>query len=439
MKHVMKRYLLAAAICLILISAASCSKKSSEESLSPVDDKTTEKTTDGGTEEEAEQVEAGSEAESETGSEAGSETEKSEADTIDESKEEASNPEVAEDGSWKFKTGVGVAASPMINGNTVYFGSKDGNFYALDKKTGKELWKYNAGNPILCQAAALDNAVFFSSKEVYYAVDAQTGAELWKYDLKPAENFYLRKDDWDYHDASPVVDNGVVYFGSSTGRMLGFNAVSGELVWDFTAPGNRGVRSTPVIQDGIIYYGDWGGEYKAVNLETKEIVWKNDYYVAFQNSAVIKDGVIFIGGRNKTISALDIKTGESKWEYKDPSDSWITGDPVIDGDVVYFSTSDALKVYAMNINDGTVVAEYPIYKNSFSKVIIDNGLLYVTSGDAYTQPGSGSLQVYKLGDTSKCVWEVMLGSGGIFTSPLLSEGLVYYGSEDGYLYATVVK
>lgn len=427
MKHVIKRFLLAAAISLILIPAASCSKKSSEEDLSPDNDKTTEKAAVGGTEEEAEQAEEGSEAEM------------NEADAIDESKEEASNPEVAEDGSWKFKTGIGVAASPMIIGNTVYFGSKDGNFYALDKKTGKELWKYNAGNPILCQAAALDNAIFFSSKEVYYAVDALTGAELWKYDLKPEENFYLRKDEWDYHDASPVVDNGIVYFGSSMGNMFGFNAVSGELVWDFKAPGNRGVRSTPVIQDGIIYYGDWGGEYKAVNLETKEIVWKNDYYVAFQNSAVIKDGVIFIGGRNKTISALDIKTGKAKWEYEDPTGSWITGDPVIDGDIVYFSTSDALKVYAMNIDDGTVVAEYPIYKNSFSKVIIDNGLLYVTSGDAYSNPGSGSLQVYKLGDTSKCVWEAMSGSGGIFTSPLLSDGLVYYGSEDGYLYATVVK
>lgn len=62
-------------------------------------------------------------------------------------------------------------------------------------------------------------------------------------------------------------------------------------------------------------------------------------------------------------------------EYKDPNDSWITGDPVIDGDTVYISTSDSMKVYALNINEGTVVAEYPTYKNSFSKVIIDNGLL----------------------------------------------------------------
>ncbi len=429
MKHVIVKFLLAVAICLILISTVSCSKKSSEDASNtqpaPNKETATEKDTDQGKEE---------------GSEEGSEGAVNKEDAMGTNKEdEVSNPEVAADGSWKFKTGVGVASSPMIIGNNVYFGSKDGNFYALDKKSGKEVWKYNTGNPILSQAATLDNAVFFSSKEVYFAVDAQTGAELWKYDLKPTENYYLRKDQWDYHDATPVISNGIVYFGSSTGSILGFDAVSGELVWDFKAPGCRGVRSTPLIQDGIIYYGDWGGEYRAVNLETKEIVWNRSYYVAFQNSSIVNDGVIFIGGRNKTISALDIKTGESKWDYKDPDDSWITGDPVIDGDLVYFSTSDSLKVYAININDGTVEMEYPIYKNSFSKVIVDNGLLYVTSGDAYSSPGSGALQVYKLGDNQKCVWDVMLGTGGIFTSPLLEDGLVYFGSEDGYLYAQKVK
>ena len=430
MKQVIKRFMLATVICLIFAMVTACSKKSSDypSDNQPVADSETTTGNDAAVvEEDTKEAEEGNEAVM------------SEAATVEEAQDEVSNPEVADDGSWRFKTEKGVASSPMLVGDTVYFGSRDGNFYALDKKIGKEVWKYNTGNPIVSQATTLDNAIFFCSKEVYYAVDAQTGAEIWKYDLKPADNFYLRKDDWDYHDASPVVYDNVVYFGSSTGRMLGFDVASGELVWDFTAPGNRGVRSTPVILDGIIYYGDFGGEYKAVNLETKEIVWKRDFYVAFQNSAAIKDDVIIIAGRNRRILALDIKTGETKWEYKDPEDSWITGDPVIDGDTVYISTSDSKKVYALNFNDGTVVAEYPIYKNSFTKVIVDSGLLYVTSGDAYAKPGTGSLQVYKLGDTSECVWEVILGTGGIFTSPLLSDGLIYYGSEDGYLYATVVK
>ena len=340
---------------------------------------------------------------------------------------------------WKFQTGAGIASSPVIKGDKIYFGSKDGYFYAVNKDTGAEAWRYSAGNPIICQAAVLDNEVFFSSKEVYFAVDAQTGAEIWRYDLKPEGRYTIRKDQWDYHESSPIIDNGVVYFGSGTGAILGFEATSGELVWEFNASGSTAVRSTPLIQDGVIYYGDWSGKYLAVDIKTEEIRWENSYNAGFQNAAVIKDGVIFIGGRDTRIYALDITTGKSKWSFKDPVASWITGDPVIDGDIVYFSTSDSKVVYAMNIKDGTIAAEYPIYMNSFTKVIIDNGRLYVTSGDAYNNPGTGKFQVYKLGDSQNCVWELALDTGGIFTTPLLADGIVYFGCEDGCLYAEEVK
>lgn len=340
---------------------------------------------------------------------------------------------------WKFQTGGGISSSPVIMGNIIYFGSKDGNFYALDKDSGILIWKYDSGNPVLCQAAILDNTVFFSSREMYFAVDVQAGSLIWKYDLKLGAEQAVRKDQWDYHDSSPVIYKGVVYFGSGTGSIIGFDADSGEIVWEFNTSGKIAVRSTPLIQDGVIYYGDWSGKYRAVDMATKEVLWENSYSNAFQNAAVIKDGIIFIGGRDTIIHAVDIATGEGKWRYEEPVGSWFTGDPVIDGDILYFPTSDAGKVYAMNVNDGTVALEYPTYKNSFSKGIIDKGLLYVTSGDAYSTPGTGKLQVYRLDDNKNCIWEDYLKTGGIFTSPLLAGGRVYFGSEDGCLYADVIK
>ncbi len=336
---------------------------------------------------------------------------------------------------WTFQTNGGIVASPIINGDVIYFGSKDGNLYAVNKDTGEEVWKYSIGTPILCQPAILDEAIFFSSKEVYIAVNAMTGAELWKYDLQPDIRATFRKDQWDYHDSTPVIDHGIVYFGSGTGAILGFDVASGELKWEFNASGSISMRSTPMIEEGVMYYGDWAGNYRAVEIATKNILWENSYQQAFQSAAAMKDGIIFMGGRDTRIHAIDSKTGESKWDYKDPDGSWITGDPIVDGDIVYFSTSDSEKVYAMSIEDGTVMREYPIYKNSFSKVLIDNGLLYVTSGDAYRSPGSGKLQVYRLNDHENMAWEVSLDNGGVFTSPLLVNNIVYFGSEDGYLYA----
>jgi len=39
---------------------------------------------------------------------------------------------------WRFATGDEVKSSPSIAGDTVVFGSFDGNVYGLDAKTGSE-------------------------------------------------------------------------------------------------------------------------------------------------------------------------------------------------------------------------------------------------------------------------------------------------------------
>src|SRR5437588_663214 len=43
---------------------------------------------------------------------------------------------------WFFKTGDAVTANPVVVGNRVYVGSWDGNFYAIDKASGQQVWKF---------------------------------------------------------------------------------------------------------------------------------------------------------------------------------------------------------------------------------------------------------------------------------------------------------
>src|SRR5436305_2381597 len=58
---------------------------------------------------------------------------------------------------WSFATGRGLFITPVIAGDgAVYFGSADGNFYALNPN-GRQRWKLTTGN-IIDAAAALDPA-----------------------------------------------------------------------------------------------------------------------------------------------------------------------------------------------------------------------------------------------------------------------------------------
>ena len=77
---------------------------------------------------------------------------------------------------WSYQTGSGniafgpyarggsiIVSSPTVSGNTVYFGSANGNLYALDKGTGSELWKYDLGAPVTSSPAVSGNAVYIAS------------------------------------------------------------------------------------------------------------------------------------------------------------------------------------------------------------------------------------------------------------------------------------
>ena len=45
---------------------------------------------------------------------------------------------------WTFKAAGRLIASPTIDGPTVYIGSTAGIFYAVDRNSGSEKWKFNA-------------------------------------------------------------------------------------------------------------------------------------------------------------------------------------------------------------------------------------------------------------------------------------------------------
>jgi len=83
---------------------------------------------------------------------------------------------------WTFKTEGPVKSSPAIVDGRVYFGSNDGNVYAVHLETGKKIWAYQTGDPVEAAPLVLDQKVFIGSTDGYlYALDATNGQEVWKH------------------------------------------------------------------------------------------------------------------------------------------------------------------------------------------------------------------------------------------------------------------
>src|SRR5438094_10050985 len=91
---------------------------------------------------------------------------------------------------WKFKTSEVVHASPALADGVLIFGSWDSYFYVVDAATGKEKWRFHAG-----EDALIHNQVGFQSSPAVadgvcytgcldanlYPLEALTGNETWRF------------------------------------------------------------------------------------------------------------------------------------------------------------------------------------------------------------------------------------------------------------------
>ena len=60
---------------------------------------------------------------------------------------------------WQYPTMSYILSSPTVVNDVVFFGSSDGNLYALKAQTGALLWKYNIGTDV--DSPAVANGVLY--------------------------------------------------------------------------------------------------------------------------------------------------------------------------------------------------------------------------------------------------------------------------------------
>lgn len=109
---------------------------------------------------------------------------------------------------WYFHTADSVTASPAVSHGTVYVGSWDGTFYALDATTGRLRWRYritaaapSAFGRIVSSAAVVSagkgdarrRVVVFGGGSSVWVLDARTGHRLASIDLDPRRAADRRK------------------------------------------------------------------------------------------------------------------------------------------------------------------------------------------------------------------------------------------------------
>ncbi len=242
---------------------------------------------------------------------------------------------------WVFQAGsVGMQsgsstysneAAPIVVEGVMYVSGPDGKCWAMDAKTGAELWRYKHASPYdvsLC-CGNVNRGVAVGHGKVYMAtlnahvvaLDATTGERVWDTvagDVRAGES----------RTVAPLLVKDMVIVGSSGGEfgtrgcLDAFDAHTGERRWRrymIPKPGEPGSETWPA--DGEAWQRGGGNCWVTPTYDPElELL-----YQGTGNPAPDFDGGVRPGDNLYTDSvvALDVNTGEIRWHYQfTPHDLW---------------------------------------------------------------------------------------------------------------------
>ena len=385
---------------------------------------------------------------------------------------------------WKFKTGGRVISSPLVVGDAVYVGSTDGSLYAINRADGTPRWKFDSKGPISSSPAFDNGLVFISSLDgLVYAIDAATGQSKWTFATRGERRFTApgihgaiprterMPDPFDVFTSSPTVADGVVYIGSGDQNVYALDATTGALRWTF-ATGDV-VHASPAVANGVVVIGSWDRNLYALDAQTGRERWHyttgNDTVIYNQigiaSSATIVNGAVFVGGRDGKFHSVDFATGAVRWVHNN-NGGWTIASPAVRNGIVYFPTSDGTRFKALDVNTGDVKINLQNKAVSFSSPAIVGDLALYGTSDGYLNAvdvRDGTIKARFQTDGSKengakytdaegrmqtrgmypdrtldgmmIGMRTMMTLGSVLSSPVVANGVVYFGSTDGHLYA----
>jgi len=245
---------------------------------------------------------------------------------------------------WTYATGTtrGLEATPLVEDGVLYATGSWSIVFALDARTGREIWRFDprvsgeAGARACCDA--VNRGVALHAGRVYvgaldgrlFALDARTGAQQWVVQTTdPALPYTIT--------GAPRVVKGKVIIGNGgadigvRGYVSAYDAESGALAWRFyTVPGNPAlpaeslalVRALPTWRGGEWWKRGGGGTVWDSLAYDPEL---DLLYVGTGNGGPWTQRLRSSGDNLylSSILALRPDTGELVWHYQTtPGEQW---------------------------------------------------------------------------------------------------------------------
>ena len=211
---------------------------------------------------------------------------------------------------------------PVVVDDTIYFGSDDGNFYALDVHSGYMRWIFKSLAPVNSVPFADQDHLYFGSNDGHvYAVARDTGEERWRFPTEyTVQSLILRYGDLVMFTS----DRGNTHFVTAdTGREVHYIP---NPVWSY---------HTFQVYDGVMYWAPGppgtGASFGAYDVYEQGYLWvkRTTPGLNWYSFPALRGDELFYSaaGPGRTMTgnllfvyyAVDRLTGEELWRMEEES------------------------------------------------------------------------------------------------------------------------
>jgi len=329
---------------------------------------------------------------------------------------------------WSFETKGTLKSSPVVAQGILFIGSLDKKILFVDALSGENLGSHKISTSISSSPCVSDIILYFAcdqGNETFFALNLFTGDLLWKKKLGDISS-------------SPKIYQDKIFIGSDSGFLLAFNRESGEKIWEFKT--EDAVISTPASGGNVVCFGSGDDNLYALDKDDGELKWKFKAGGSIYSSPAIKvenpalrselsgsktnggDDKVFFSSVDGYLYALKIEDGSLIWKFKTDGD--IYSSPAVAESLVYVGSNDYF-MYAVDQATGKFRWKFETGGAVHSSPIAVGDKLFFGSYDG---------NFYVLDRFSgKLLWNYQT-KGMISSSPAYYDGKIYIASEDGHLY-----
>jgi len=208
---------------------------------------------------------------------------------------------------WSFEAKNGFLGTPASDGERVFIPSMDHSFYALDIKSGKQLWSQDLGGAIITGAALSEDGVLYTSTlaNEIVALQAADGKVLWR--------FAPQKAVW----STPVLHENTLYFGDLTGSVYAVDAAAGKQLWKVEKAGSAIIASGAVLTDGLVFVTEDGNIIK-LSFSGEKVWTRTINGKLYSTPGVAADRIIVAVTKGDNLVQAFDANGNEQWSFVAP-------------------------------------------------------------------------------------------------------------------------